>query len=158
MLATFTKIGGIIQGFLFKPTLESLEDGRYVFEIERVDREKRSKAANRLMFGALVNELARFKREEGNGLNLPPAYWHGKLKEECLHVLSEREREKVKTRWAVGSDGKRVTWRELDGKYWEPFTSTTQLNSKQFSEYLSLAAAVAQQRHGYPYEFDFLTA
>ncbi len=147
---------GKIIGCLIQPLYASLPNGRYIGEIERVDLEKRSLSANRLMFGALVNELARFKREEGSGLDLPPSYWHGVLKRECLHVLSEREKEKTKLRWAVGPDKKRITWREMDGKYWEPFTSTTQLNSKQFSEYIQLAAAVAQHRHGYPYPFDFI--
>lgn len=156
MLATFQKRGGVIQGFLFKPTLESLEDGAYTFEIERIDREKRSIAANRLMFGALVNEVARWNREEGNGAALPPSYWHGKFKEECLHVISERRKEKTKLRRGKDAKGNWHVWRESpDGSVFEKVTSTTQLNSKEFSEYIALAAAVAKTRYGYPYEFDF---
>ena len=157
MLATFQKRGGVIQGFLFKPTLESLEDGAYTFEIERIDREKRSIAANRLMFGALVNEVARWNREEGKGAALPAAWWHDRFKEECLHVISERRKEKTKLRRGKAANGKWVTWRESpDGKPFEKVTSTTQLNTKEFSEYLSLAAAVAKSRYGYPHEFDFI--
>lgn len=159
MLATFRKIGGSIQGFLFKPTLESLEDGAYSFEIERIDRDKRSIAANRLMFGALVNEVARWNREEGNGAALPPAWWHKTFKEECLYVLSEKRKDGSRLRRGKAANGKWTTWRETtDGKPVENITSTTQLNSKEFSEYIQLVAASAKMRWGYPYEFDFINS
>lgn len=156
---SFRKRDGKIQGLLVREMFEGFQDGDYLGSIERVDREKHSAASNRLMFGAIVNEVARYLREEGSGKAVPPAAVHTEFKRRCLWYLNQvRSDAKQVTKWVKLPNGKRFAWQEMPDGRPRVFTSTTQLNSKEFSEYVRLACAVAKEHFGYPYEFDFLTA
>lgn len=163
MLATFRKIGGSIQGFLFKPTLESLEDGAYAFEMERIDLEKRSVAANRLYWGAICKQLADWAAAEGKGAAPSQDWFHFFFKKTCLPVVLAKRRE------GKSRDRKRERFVLPSGKVGydsgEVFVSvgnltTTDLTSKEFSDYVRLCCDVARTPApaglGYPYEFDFL--
>jgi hypothetical protein len=158
MLAKFQKREGKVYGLLVREMFEGFKDGDYLLEVEPINRAKRSLAANRLMFGAIVQEMARWNREEGKGAALPAGWWHERIKKECLHVINAQRKDKAKRKRSTLPNGDVVYWLSgNDGQPIQTATSTTQLDSKEFSEYIALACVVCTDRYGYTGHFDFLT-
>lgn len=159
----FEKRGGSIRNLAIRPIFESLPDGRYVMEFERVDLEKRSLAANRLYWGAVCKGLADWAAAEGTGKSPSQDWFHLFFKRTCLPVIlanrrqgSKRERSKERFVLPSGKVGYETgeafaNVREL---------TTTDLTSKEFSDFLRLCCDVARTPApaglGYPYEFDFI--
>ena len=144
---------GAVIGWNVREGIRSLGPGQYVVGIERVDRDKRSNAANRLMFGAFLAEMERFSAEEGGGKRVSADMWHKVFKDACLPVIMEgRKLNNKRVRVNLPNGTHVYQWVGKD-----PYaTSTTALDSAEFSRYLRLCADVAVHVHKYPHNFDFI--
>jgi hypothetical protein len=151
--ATFKKLGGKIYGLLVREWLESLPDGAYCVEIERVDVEKRSNPANRLYWGAICQALAEWSASTGKGNPVSQDRFHKFFKDTCLPVILDQRKPARRVRHVLPSG--RVMFDNC-----KPENSTTVLTPSEFTRYVALCCQIAREpvdAHGlgYPYPFDF---
>ena len=153
MLAGFTKREGKIYGLLIREWIESLADGKYCIEIERIDGEKRSGPANRLYWGAICKALSDWSFSEG-GKGLSQDSFHKFFKDTCLPVILD-QRPKIK-KYRVTLPSGVVMYENR-----KPELSTTILTTAEFTRYIELCCEVAKlprEAKGLGYPYDLLQA